>query len=263
VETLQDRIAALESAMQQTQSERQTAERRANRWRGLAAVLALLVVVGLAPQAGHAQVSVEQMTLEQRVAALEAKLKYLTTTGTSMVISGANLSIVNGLGRTDTTNGLGNLIIGYNEMRNDGSDNRTGSHNLVLGSLNNYSSYGGLVAGYSNEISGPYATVSGGEFNLAQGTFASVSGGTRNEATGAYASVSGGSLNIASGGAASVSGGWQNSATDLYASVSGGGGNTASGFAASVSGGLSNTASGDYASVSGGRSNTAGAEPPR
>ena len=65
METLQDRVAALESAMHAMQSERQTAERRANRWRGLAAVLALLVGVGLAPKAGHAQ-----LTLDQRVAAL-------------------------------------------------------------------------------------------------------------------------------------------------------------------------------------------------
>ena len=40
-------------------------------------------------------------------------------------------------------NGLGNVVIGYNELRGAGDD-RSGSHNLVFGSRNNYSSYGGL-----------------------------------------------------------------------------------------------------------------------
>ena len=41
-------------------------------------------------------------------------------------------------------------------------DVRTGSHNLVLGDENNYSSYGGQVAGSDNTISNGYASVSGG-----------------------------------------------------------------------------------------------------
>src|SRR5262249_33533092 len=86
IEKLLDRVAALECTMQELQSERRAAERRANRWRGLAAVLALLVVVGLAPQAGHAE-----LTIDQRVAALEAKLQYLSVSGTAMIIRGANL----------------------------------------------------------------------------------------------------------------------------------------------------------------------------
>jgi len=49
-------------------------------------------------------------------------------------------------------NGLGNLIIGYNELRGSG-DNRIGSHNLILGSKNNFASYGGMVAGTLNDIS--------------------------------------------------------------------------------------------------------------
>src|SRR5262245_41901475 len=78
--------------------------------------------------------------LNSRVAALEAKLAFLTTNGTEMTISGANLHIINGMGKTGTKNGTGNLIIGYAELRNDGTDDRTGSHNLMMGKLNNYSS---------------------------------------------------------------------------------------------------------------------------
>jgi len=134
MEKLLERVTALESAMQGMEGRQEAAERRANRWRAVAAVLALLGMAGLAPQAGYAQ-----LTLDQRVAALEAKLRFLTTTGTSMVISGANLFLRNGTGATASVNGLGNLIIGYNELRpRDSSGNdpnvRTGSHNLVLGS---------------------------------------------------------------------------------------------------------------------------------
>src|SRR5262249_14490995 len=109
---LLERVTALESAIEKMQGERKATKRRLNRWRALAAVLALLVVAGLAPQAGHAQ-----LTLDQRVAVLEAKLRFLTTSGTSMIINGANLFIRNGKGGTNTANGLGNLIIGYNELR--------------------------------------------------------------------------------------------------------------------------------------------------
>lgn len=44
-----------------------------------------------------------------------------------------NLQVINGEGATaDTANGLGNLIVGYNEDTDVPSD-RSGSHNLVVG----------------------------------------------------------------------------------------------------------------------------------
>ena len=45
--------------------------------------------------------------------------------------TGVNVQIVNGLDDTETINGAGNLIVGYNEPPNDAD--RTGSHNLVGG----------------------------------------------------------------------------------------------------------------------------------
>jgi len=90
------------------------------------------------------------------MATLENKLNAMTFDGAAneVVITGANLRIVNGLGSTLTTNGLGNLIVGYNELRQEfggcsGStgpfctDSRTGSHNVVVGRANNFSSFGG------------------------------------------------------------------------------------------------------------------------
>jgi hypothetical protein len=182
--------------------------------------------------------------------ALEGILRHVRVVTTShglqeVVITGANLRIVNGLGSTDCTddqgesipncpNGLGNLIVGYNESR-EGSmeclvaptscqDTRTGSHNIVVGHLHNFSSFGGLVAGRFNEMSGQFASVSGGSFNTASGLDSSVSGGR---------------LNTASGESAAVSGGFHNTASDSSSSVSGGGDNIASAFVSSVMGGPS------------------------
>lgn len=130
-----------------------------------------------------------------------------TSTTTDFYFSGCNVHILSGAGATDAAaNGLGNLIVGYNELRNDGNDARTGSHNLVVGKNNNYASYGGFVAGYHNSVTGPFASVSGGSSNTAV-SFASVSGGVFNMASGLGASVSGGYGNTASGQDSSVGGG--------------------------------------------------------
>jgi len=176
-----------------------------------------------------------------------------------------NVRIVNGTGTTDgTVNGLGNLIVGYNESRG-ATDDRSGSHNIVGGIRNNYSSYGGLVVGYMNTISGACATVSGGHENTADGETASVSGGVQNIASGLLASVSGGAANTASGDNSSVSGGDHNLAYSHYSSILGGeynvAGITSGGHdesqKATVSGGNANTANGPVAHISGGRDNIA------
>jgi hypothetical protein len=136
---------------------------------------------------------------------------YFSRVGDDITIEGANLHIVNGLGATNgfpappsfdpsqtVVNGVGNLIVGYNESRGSyGPDDRSGSHNLVVGSFQNFSSFGGLVAGQFSTISGPYASVSGGISNTASGYFSSVSGGEFNTASGGVASVSDGFFNIA------------------------------------------------------------------
>jgi len=211
-------------------------------------------------------------TIESRFTALEARVQELETllAGVSrevgsdtkvdtLVFSGLNVQIVNGMGDTQKTNGSGNLIIGYNELRGDGSDDRNGSHMLIVGIRNNYTrqSYGGIAAGYSNETAGPYAAVAGGSNNLASGWAAAVVGGNLNLAVGNYAVVNGGNSNAADGDYSTINGGNLNVANGFYALVSGGIGNTASGFGAAVSGGNLNTASWYYSSVSGGNMNKA------
>ena len=78
---------------------------------------------------------------------------------------------------------LGNLIVGWDEDRSRGN-RRSGSHNIILGSRQNYTSYGGFVAGENNEISAPSASILGGQHNSASGDYSSVSGGDNNTASG-------------------------------------------------------------------------------
>ena len=124
------------------------------------------------------------------------------SSGARVVLTRVNLQVVNGLNETASINGYGNVIIGYDEVNtwdfnrcSDGQyanqvdcesageiwdiTHKTGSHNLVLGSENSYSQYGGLVAGYRNFINRSYATISGGALNTAMGEFSSIMGGVR------------------------------------------------------------------------------------
>jgi hypothetical protein len=207
----------------------------------------------------QAEVDALLAAYDSRITALEDKLASVSTEngGQDFVFTGVNVHVRSGSGSTyGTINGLGNLIVGYNEARTTGSD-KTGSHNLVVGRNHNYTSYGGLVAGYSNSVSGTYASVSGGNNNIASGDQSSVSGGYTNTAGGEISFVSSGQNNEASGSRSSVSGGRDNVASGDYSSVSGGINNTASRGYSSVSGGQDNTANGGYSSVSGGRNNVA------
>lgn len=133
-------------------------------------------------------------------------------------------------------NGLGNLVVGYNEDYDDfiipiTPADRAGSHNLIVGASHRYPSSGGFLAGFANTVSDNAGSVSGGVQNTSSGTSSSVSGGVLNTASGIHSSVSGGVLNTASG---------------IYSSVSGGEENTASGLKSSVSGGFARTAAGTH-----------------
>ena len=192
-----------------------------------------------------------------------------------------NLQINNGLSSTfSTPNGLGNIIIGFNEtsaIAPEFCSNpiytdsvncigngflwernvRRGSHNLVLGINNSYSNYGSYIGGFRNIVNAPYASVFAGFENEASGQNATISGGARNYANATRAHISGGWDNRATARDTNVSGGFNNTANGDYTNVSGGFNNTASGNYSSVSGGINNTASGNYSSVSGGDSRSA------
>jgi len=149
MDNFRERFEALEQRTEHLQQHIRTVERRLRWWRGFACGVVLLALMSRSLQSGTAA-DTQPAGMGERMAAVEKKLSAMKFDGAAneVVISGANLRIVNGLGSTETTNGLGNLIVGYNELRNipDFPDVRTGSHNVVVGELNNFSSFGGLVA---------------------------------------------------------------------------------------------------------------------
>jgi hypothetical protein len=197
-------------------------------------IIALLFLI---PVSIYASARANSGGLPERVAELEAQVEVLAAalqqaqeilqyvhveteeirgvTGPHLIIEGANVHVRSGYGTTsegcihrtpgypncESLTGLGNLIVGYNEhlpVRGGfPREIRSGSHNLVLGTANSYSSFAGFVAGRQNWINGSHASITGGKNNEASGWYSSVSGGHANEASGIGASVSGGQLRVA------------------------------------------------------------------
>lgn len=149
--------------------------------------------------------------------------------GPNVVISGANLHVLSGSGSTEgLINGLGNVIIGYNELRSWSSNRRDGSHNLVLGLENNYWGWSGMVSGAANSI-GHYNTAISTQNSNVSGFMSAILGGYENTITGTYSTITGGRFNNASAFGASVSGGEHNTAAGNMSSVSGGSWSSVSG----------------------------------
>jgi hypothetical protein len=183
--------------------------------------------------------------------------------GPNIIFTGANIHIVSGLGATNddgNPSGLGNLILGYNEPPGTGLNpgDRGGSHNLVLGRFNRFSSsaFGGLVAGEDNVISNAAATVTGGNLNAASGLDAAVTGGQSNTASGVFTAVTGGKANLAEGFFCVVTGGYGNDARGIFSSITGGGSNTTNGGTSTICGGTSNVTYSGADSILGGSGNT-------
>ena len=178
--------------------------------------------------------------------------------------AGVNVQIVNGLGGSWRVNGVGNLIIGYDELYDvpdpfavyicsDGQwrsqmecesngeiwslNHKSGSHNIVIGSGHRYSTWGGLIVGWDNAVNGSQSSVAGAN-NIASGAWSSIAGGEYNIATEEGSVVGGGSENSAEGAVSVVSGGFSNNATGFASAVSGGSDRAASGNSDWVAGGL-------------------------
>ena len=207
------------------------------------------------------------LELEELAAELAARLDTveqltasLSVDEDTLLVSGVNLQIVSGSGATDgAVNGTGNLIVGYDEEI--GTDDKLGSHNLVVGSGHSYRSYSGLLGGEDNAALAPGASVIGGRSNIASGEGASICGGTLNIANREVAAVLGGRLNLANDEESTIVGGVNNETQGLRSSILGGERNLTRGRGASISGGRDGLAVGDNSSISGGRLNsTAGVE---
>jgi hypothetical protein len=95
--------------------------------------------------------------------------------------SNVNVQIINGTGSTNSANGEGNLVLGYDES---GGGAQTGSHDLILGQQQTYTGAGDIVGGDGNDASGNEDLL-GGEQNTAAGDASSVLGGSGNESAAA------------------------------------------------------------------------------
>src|SRR5262249_43863207 len=120
MDNFRERFEALEQQMNVMGAHTRTVERRLRWWRGLACGLGLLGLVSMPLQSGTAA-DTQPRGMAERMATLEHKLSAMAfdDAANEVVIAGANLRIVNGLGATETTNGLGNLIVAYNESRQE------------------------------------------------------------------------------------------------------------------------------------------------
>jgi hypothetical protein len=173
LETLLGRLAELEDEIRELKQTKHAARPLARL--AMTATVAVALALAATPSA-RAQFGLTLAGLNGRLLAVEAKTAPLSLVGTDLTFTGVNVHIRNGEGRTNTRNELGNLIVGYNGALQVGND-RSGSHNLVVGDGHTYASYGGLVAGVTNSLTGPYATVTGGSDNVSGGLASSVSGG--------------------------------------------------------------------------------------
>jgi len=139
-------------------------------------------------------------------------------------IEKVDVQIVNGTGSSFTPNGVGNLVMGYNDLRLDDTDDRRGSHNIIAGIRNNYSKACGLNIGFENELHGDMASLLSTENSKSMAWCSNVTGGYINTSLGMWSCIIAGSYNYNEGMNASICGGELNRVYPggLRAAISGG-----------------------------------------
>ncbi len=204
----------------------------------LPSILEQLAGLLVAQQEQIASLEEQLLGQEQAIASLAPLLSLVPVAERSSFgqdtwnLSGLNVRLDNGAGTTyGASNGLGNLILGYNESEGghrDAEGNfmdgevRVGSHNLVVGAAHTYGSNGSLLGGYNNSLFGQGSAILSGQASLATGTWSAILGGLDNRATATNTCISGGHSNTASGDRASVSGGLLNISAGIATSILGG-----------------------------------------
>lgn len=204
----------------------------------LPSILELLAGLLVVQQEQIASLEEQLLGQEQAIASLAPLLSLVPVAERSSFgqdtwnLSGLNVRLDNGAGTTyGASNGLGNLILGYNESEGghrDAEGNfmdgevRVGSHNLVVGAGHTYGSNGSLLGGYNNSLFGQGSAILSGQASLATGTWSAILGGLDNRATATNTCISGGHSNTASGDRASVSGGLLNISAGIATSILGG-----------------------------------------
>jgi len=164
--------------------------------------------------------------IQDNLATVENKTACISNTSiqTDEYFEGCNVNIRDGSGLTDSTSSFGNLIVGYNV----GWPNlqRTGSHNLILGDGNGYTSFGGIVSGYWNLLEGPNASIIAGYANFARGQYSVAIGGDNNDAKGDHATIVGRLESWAEGISSTIVGGEANNTQGDYSNILGGASNS-------------------------------------
>ena len=170
----------------------------------------------------------------------------------SVIVSGGDTGAVN------KAEGKNSAVLGgtNNAAEGDFTTVVGGFKNTVHEEIHN----GSILGGHKNQIEavpkfkvyGHYATISGGEDNIAYGEASSISGGTQHGTYGKYSSISGGRGNNAGGEIGSVMGGSINNADGFGSTLVGGLGNTGAGMWSTVFGGSKNESVGVGAAVLGG-----------
>ena len=208
----------------------------------------------------------------QRVTQLEAQALPGPAGGfTASVLQGSpeNFIVAGVRGATISGGGARTGDSEPNPLTGEGPNFVSDHYGTVGGGYSNLAGNGGATlndnpfatvsGGINNQAQGSLSTVGGGGSNVALNNGSTIGGGTGNRAT-TSSTVSGGQNNEANGAFAVVAGGSSNIAVQISATVGGGFGQTASGANSSIVGGSENSASGTLSTVSGGSTNCAGGE---
>ena len=205
--------------------------------------------------------------LQSQVASLEASAvpglgDYVSVDDSAhtILVSGANLQVHNGYG-ANWSNGLGNVIVGYNQLQaeQDPVDTRNGSHNMVIGNGHYYTGVHNLISGGTNRAFGSAGVIFGYN-NKTWDNANVVLGGGNNAAYGDACAILGGVLNVTNGVENVLIGGRSNQTEGNRNVVLGGRENVASGGDGVITGGAQNSLIGDVASIFGGENNAIGTD---
>ena len=100
-----------------------------------------------------------------RASVVSEKGKFLSRVGNTIFVTGANLQVRHSTNPTAAVNGVGNVILGYNEVMD--AEFRGGSNNRIIGPGHEWKASSNLIAGYQNSAYGNYNAVLSGMGNTA------------------------------------------------------------------------------------------------
>lgn len=172
--------------------------------------------------------------------------------GPHVIFSGVNVHFQSGSGETNgTPNGLGNVLIGYNEVPETLLEgDRGGSHNLIMGREHKFLSNDSILHGWGSTANAHAVAILGGDGTVVNSSY-SVAAGGMNNTINSHGVVLGGEFNVIDGNYSVIVGGQSNRTIGQRATVTGGHSNTASGNYSSVSGGVEVQAVNDYSWAAG------------